>query len=143
MINFDDYTNENKTEHNLNWPYIPDHPYRILILGGSGSGKTNALLNLINNQSDIHKIYLYAKDLYEARHQFLINKRESIRLNHFSDSNAFIEYLNYMQDVYKYVEEYNIGQKPKILIVFDMIPNMINNKKKLNLVVAELFIREN
>ena len=143
MINFDDYTNENKTEHNLNWPYIPDHPYRILILGGSGSGKTNALLNLINNQSDIHKIYLYAKDLYEARHQFLINKRESIRLNHFSDSNAFIEYLNYMQDVYKYVEEYNIGQKPKILIVFDMIPNMVNNKKKLNLVVAELFIREN
>ena len=143
MINFDDYTNENKTEHNLNWPYIPDHPYRILILGGSGSGKTNALLNLINNQSDIHKIYLYAKDLYEARHQFLINKRESIRLNHFSDSNAFIEYFNYMQDVYKYVEEYNIGQKPKILIVFDMIPNMINNKKKLNLVVAELFIREN
>ena len=143
MINFDDYTNENKTEHNLNWPYIPDHPYRILILGGSGSGKTNALLNLINNQSDIHKIYLYAKDLYEARHQFLINKRESIRLNHFNDSNAFIEYLNYMQDVYKYVEEYNIGQKPKILIVFDMIPNMINNKKKLNLVVAELFIREN
>ena len=143
MINFDDYTNENKTEHNLNWPYIPDHPYRILILGGSGSGKTNALLNLINNQSAIHKIYLYVKDLYEARHQFLINKRESIRLNHFSDSNAFIEYLNYMQDVYKYVEEYNIGQKPKILIVFDMIPNMINNKKKLNLVVAELFIREN
>ena len=143
MINFDDYTNENKTEHNLNWPYIPDHPYRILILGGSGSGKTNALLNLINNQSDIHKIYLYARDLYEARHQFLINKRESIRLNHFNDSNAFIEYLNYMQDVYKYVEEYNIGQKPKILIVFDMIPNMINNKKKLNLVVAELFIREN
>ena len=143
MINFDDYTNENKTEHNLNWPYIPDHPYRILILGGSGSGKTNALLNLINNQSDIHKIYLYAKDLYEGRHQFLINKRESIRLNHFNDSNAFIEYLNYMQDVYKYVEEYNIGQKPKILIVFDMIPNMINNKKKLNLVVAELFIREN
>ena len=86
---------------------------------------------------------MYAKDLYEARHQFLINKRESIRLNHFNDSNAFIEYLNYMQDVYKYVEEYNIGQKPKILIVFDMIPNMINNKKKLNLVVAELFIREN
>ena len=46
MINFDDYTNENKTEHNSNWPYIPDHPYRILIVGGSGSGKTNALLNL-------------------------------------------------------------------------------------------------
>ena len=49
MINFDDYTSENKTEHNLNWSYIPDHPYRILIRGGSGSGKINALLNLINN----------------------------------------------------------------------------------------------
>ena len=62
MINFDEYTNENKIEHNSKWPYIPDHPYRILIIGGSGSGKTNALLNLINNQPDIDKIYLYAKE---------------------------------------------------------------------------------
>ena len=62
MINFDYYTNENKTKHNLNWPYIPDHPYRILIIGGSASGKTNTLLNLINNQPDIDKLYLYAKD---------------------------------------------------------------------------------
>ena len=58
MINFDDYANENKIQHNLNSPYIPDHSYRILIIGGSGSGKTNALLNLINNQPDIDKIYL-------------------------------------------------------------------------------------
>ena len=65
MINFDDYTNENIVEHNSKWLYIPDHPYRILIIGGSGSGKTNALLNLINNQPDIDKIYLYAKDVYE------------------------------------------------------------------------------
>ena len=62
MINFDNYTNENKTEHNLKWPYIPDNPYRISIIGGSESGKANALLNLINNQPDIDKIYLYAKD---------------------------------------------------------------------------------
>ena len=53
MINFDDYTNGNIVEHNSKWPYIPDHPYRILIIGGSVSGKTNALLNLINNQPDI------------------------------------------------------------------------------------------
>ena len=58
MINFDDYANENKIQDNLNWPYIPDHSYKILIIGGSGSGKTNALLNLINNQPDIDKIYL-------------------------------------------------------------------------------------
>ena len=80
MINFDDYTNENKTEHNLNWPYIPDHPYRILIIGDLGFAKTNALLNLINNQSDIDKIYLYAKDPYESKYQFLINKRKSTGL---------------------------------------------------------------
>ena len=49
MINFDKHTNENKTEHNSKWVYIPDHPCRILIIGGSASGKTNALLNLINN----------------------------------------------------------------------------------------------
>ena len=62
MINFDDYTNENKNEGNKNWPYTSDHPYRILIIGRSGSGKTNALLNSINKQPDIDKIYLYAKD---------------------------------------------------------------------------------
>ena len=67
MINFDNYTNENKTEHNSKWPYIPDHPYRILIIGGSGSGRTNTLLILINNQLDIDKIYLYAKDPYEEK----------------------------------------------------------------------------
>ena len=64
MINFDDVTNENKTEHNPNWPYIFDHPYSILIIGGFGSEKTNAWLNLINHQPDIDKIYLYAKDQY-------------------------------------------------------------------------------
>ena len=68
MISLDDYTNENKTQYNLKWPYIPDHPYRILMIGGTGSGKTNALLNLINNQLDIDKIYLYAKDLHEAKY---------------------------------------------------------------------------
>ena len=77
MTNFDDYTNENKSEHNSKWPYIPDYPYRILIIGGSGSGKTNALLNLINNQPDIDKVYLYAKHSYETKYQHLINKRES------------------------------------------------------------------
>ena len=77
MINFDNYTNENKINYNHNWPYVPDHPYRILIIGGSGSGKANTLLNLINHKPDIDKIYLYVKDLYEDKYQFLISKRES------------------------------------------------------------------
>ena len=83
MINFDDYVNgiafnENKTKHNKNWPYSPDHRYRILIIGGSGSGKRNLLLNLIENQPEIDKIYLYAKDPYESKYQYLINKREGV-----------------------------------------------------------------
>ena len=62
MINVGDTINENNQEHNEKWPYVPDHPYRILIIGGSGSGRTNALFNLINKQNDIDKIHLYAKD---------------------------------------------------------------------------------
>ena len=104
MINFDEYTNENKKEQNLNWPYIPDDPYRILIIGGSGTGKTNALLNLINNQQDIDKIYLYAKDPYEDKYQYLINKRESVGLKHFNDPKAFTEYSNDMHSVYKNID---------------------------------------
>ena len=76
MINFDDVVKENIKEHNLNWQQIPDHPYRMLIIGGSGSGKTNSLFNLKNQQPDIDKIYLYVKDPYEAKYQFLIEKRE-------------------------------------------------------------------
>ena len=129
MINFDDYVNENKTEHNENWLYIPDKPYRILIIGGSGSGKANVLLNLIENQSDIDKIYLYAKDLYEAKYQYLINKIEGIGIDHFNDPKAFIEYSNDMRDVYKNIIYYNPNKENKMLIVFDdMIADMINNK---------------
>ena len=69
-----------------------------IIIGGSGSGKTNALLNLKNNQSDIDKIYLYAKDPYEDKYQFIINKRESTVLS--------IKYSNDMQNVYKNIEKY-------------------------------------
>ena len=83
MINFDDVTNENKTQHNQKWPSIPDHPYKILITGGSRSGKTNALLNLIKSQLDIDKVYLYAKDPYEAKHQYLINKHKKVGLKHY------------------------------------------------------------
>ena len=140
MINFDDYANENDTEHNSKWSYIPDHPYRIAIIGGSGSGKTNALLNLINNQPDIDKIYLSAKDPYEAKYQLLINKKKSTGLKYFNDPKAFIECSNDMQEVCKNIDEYNADKERKILIVFDyMITDMISNKK-LNSIVTELFI---
>ena len=138
VINFDNYTNENKTEHNSNWPYVPYHPYRMLIVGGSGSGLV--LLNLINNQPDIDKIYLYAKEPYEAKYQYLINKGEKVGSDYFNDPKAFMDYSNNMQDVYKNIEEYNPGKKRKVLIAFDdMIDDMINNK--LNPIVTELFIR--
>ena len=109
MINFDEYTNENIIEHNSKWSYIPDHPYRILIVGGSGSGKTNALLNLINNQPDIDKIYLYAKDPYEKNIIYLINKREKVGLNHFNDPKAFMEYSDDMQELFIRSRKLNIS----------------------------------
>ena len=116
-------------QNNQKWSYIPDYLYRILIIGGSGSGKTNALLNLTNNQPDIDKIYLYAKDPHEAKYQFLINKRESMALDHFNDPKAFIEYSSDMRDVYKNIDEYNADKERQILIVFDdMIADMVNKK---------------
>ena len=138
--------NENKTlqelrSYNLKWPSIPDHPNRILIIDGSGSGKTNALLNLINNQPDIDKIYLYAKDPYESKYQLLNNEREGADLKRFNDPKAFIEYSNDKQDVYTNIEEHNTDKERNILIVFDdMIADMIHNEQ-LNLIVTDFFIR--
>ena len=83
----------------------------MLSVGGSGSGKTNALLNLINNQPDIDKIYLYAKDPYEAKYQNLINIQEKAELNRYEDPKSFLDYSNNIQDVYKNIEEYNPGKK--------------------------------
>ena len=104
MINSDSITNENNKEHNEKWQFIPDHPYRILIIGGSGSGKTNALLSLIKEQGDIDKIYLNAKDLSELKYELLIKKCEDAGTKHLSDPNAFIECSSTMNDVYE-----NIG----------------------------------
>ena len=117
MINFDDYVKEHKTEHNKNWLYIPDKPNKILIIGGSGCGKTNVLLNLMENQPDIDKMNLCAKDLYKAKYLYLINKRESVGINHFNDPKAFTEYSNDMRDVYRNINYYNPDKENKILIV--------------------------
>ena len=99
MINLDSITNETNKEHNEKWPYIPDHSYRSLIFGGSGSGKTIALLNLIKEQDNIDKIYLYAKDLSEPKYEFLIKKRKNTGIKHLNDPNAFIDCFNTIDDV--------------------------------------------
>ena len=99
-----------------------------------------AFLNLIENQPDIDKTYLYVKDPYEAKYQYLINIRRKVGLKRFNDPEAFIENSNDTQDVYKNIDECNIDKEHKILIVFDMIADMINNKK-LILIVTDLFIR--
>ena len=141
MINFGDVTKENIKEHNINWPETPHHPYRILIIAGSGSRKTNSLFYLIHQQSNIDKIYLYTKHPYKAKYKFLINKRKSTDLKHFNDSETCIEYSNDMDDIYKNIEEYNSNKKRKILIAFDdTIANMLSNKKR-NPVVTELLLR--
>ena len=141
MFNFDYTAQEDLKEHNPNWPKIPDHPYQILIIGSCGSGKTNALLNLINKEPHINKTYLYAKDPDEAKYQILINKGESTGLKYFNDSKAFIECSNDMEDIYKNIEECNPNKKQKILIAFDyMIADMLSNKQ-VNLIVTELLIR--
>ena len=118
------------TKNNEKWPYIPDDPYRILIIGGSGSGKTNALLNLIKEQDDIDKIYLYAKDLSEPKYEFLMKKRKDVIMKHLNDLNAFIECSNMMDYVYENNDDYNPNRKRKLLIVFDdMIADIMSNKK--------------
>ena len=141
MINFDDITRENIKENNPDRQHIPDHSYRTLIIGGSGSRKTNALLNLISYQQDTFKIYFYAKDPYEVKYQLLINKRKDVYLKHYNDSKAFIEYSGDMDDIYENTEEENPNKKRKILIIFDaMIADMLSNKK-LQQIVTVLIVR--
>ena len=101
---------------------IPDHPYRILIIGGSGSEKTNTLLNLINEQRDIEKIYLYAKDLGESKCEHSIRNCENAGIKYLNDPKAFIDCSNTMDDVSENIDLYNPNRKRKVLIIFyDMI----------------------
>ena len=140
MFNLDGITNENHKKHNEKWSYIPDHPYKVLITDGSGSGKTNVLLNLIKEQDDIDKIYLYAKDLKELILNFEL-KREDAGIKHLNDSNAFIECSNTMGDIYEHIYDCNPNRKRSILFVFcDMIADIMSNEK-IQAVVKELFIR--
>ena len=110
MINSDSITNEN----NKKQLKILDHPYRIIIIGGSGSGKTNALVNLINEKNDIDKIFLYAGDLSEPKYEYLIKKCENAGIEHLNNPNAFIEYSKMMNDVYENINDSENQKKKKI-----------------------------
>ena len=123
--------------------YIPDHPYGILIIGGSGAGKTNALLSLINNQPDIDKIYLYAKDPYEAKYQLLINKRENVGLDHFNNPNTFIQYSNNMHSAaFRWIlvpfEQYWYPKKCAQKVLVALFPYIFLVKAKRNIVYEYL-----
>ena len=143
IIHLGSIANKNNKEHNGKWPYLPDHPYRILVIGSSGSGKTNALVNLINEQDDIDKIYLCARDLNEPKYQFLIKKREDIGIKYVNDPNAFIECSNTMDDVYENIDDYNLNRKrkrKKLIVFVDMIADIMANRK-FQTIINELFIR--
>ena len=134
MFNLYTVTTEND---NKNWPY------RMLIIGPSRSGKTNALLNLIqkDNNNFIDKIYLYAKDLEEPKYQLLVKECENAGIKNLNDPNAFIEYSNTMDDVHNNIDDYNAKRKRKILIVFDDMVADIMTNKKFQASIKELFIR--
>ena len=120
MLNLDKIVN-NKNEDE-------DWLFRMLIIGPSGSGKTN-LIHLINNLHPIDKIYLYAKDLAEAKYELLINRREQAGIKNLNDPHAFIEYSDDMNDVYENINNYNKNRDKKVLIVFDnMIADIEYNK---------------
>ena len=113
-----------------------------MIIGSSGSGKTNYLLNSIQEDNNIiDKIYLYAKDLEGPKYQFLIEKREQAGIKNLKDPNAFIEYSNSMDDIYESIEDYNKKRKRKVLIIFDDMISHVISCKKAQLVLKELFIR--
>ena len=141
MLNLDDITNENNKEHNDKMAI-----YSRSFVQNFGNWwfwirKTNALLNLISQQDDIDRIYLYAKELSETKHEVLIKKRENVGIKHLNDSNAFIECSNTMDDVYENIDDYKPNRQKKILIVFDdMIADIMSNKK-FQAIIKESFIR--
>ena len=112
MKNYDESV---KMNYNPNWLYIPDHSQRILIIGGSGSGKTNVSLNLVKHKRpEIDKIYLYVKDPFKSKYQFLISKREKVEIKELKNQGAFIDYSQTIGDIYENLEDYNSTKKRKV-----------------------------
>ena len=140
FINYDEYYKTTVKPHNKDWPYTPDLPFRCLIVGGSGAGKTNMLFNLINrlmkqNETFIDKVYLYVKDPEEAKYKnFIKNRQDTGKM--VGDEDMFVEVSSCIDDVYDNINDYNPDRQSNILIVFDdMICDVIPAK------VSELFIR--
>ena len=140
MINLDSITNENTKKHNEKWPYIPDHWYRIIIIRSSGSGKTNALTNLINEQNHNDKTYLYARDFSEPKYEYLILKSEDVGIKHLNNPNAFIKCSNTMDDVYENINNYNSIRKRKKTNCF-WWHDCRYYDKRFQAIIKELFIR--
>ena len=113
----------------------------MLIIGLSGSGKTSAVLHLINNLHPIDKIYLYAKDIHEPKYEYLINKREQAGIKNLNDPHAFIEYSDDMDDVLDDINNYVKNRDKKVLIVFDDMIADIKYNKKFKRIIKELFYR--
>ena len=138
MKNYDESVEIN---HNPNWPDSLGHPYRILLIGGLKSRKTNVLLNLIQHQKpDIDKIYLYVKDPFESKYQLLINGREKVGIENLKNSKEFIDYSQKI-NIYDILEDYNPTTKRKVFIVFDDMIADMESTEKLGPIVTELFLR--
>ena len=136
------YDESVEINHNPYWPYIPDHPYRILIIACSGSGKINVLLNLIKHQrADIDKIYLYVKDPFELKYQSLNNGRKKVGIKILKNLKNFIHYSQTTDNVYENLEDYNPTKKRRVLIVFDNIIADMESNQKLIPKVTEIFLR--
>ena len=137
MLNLDNIVS-NKKKSSLE---DNDWPFRMLIIGPSGLGKTNTLLHLINNLHPIDKIYLYAKEIHEPKYEYLINKREQAGIKNLNDPHAFIEYSDDMNDVLDHINNYNKNRDKKVLIVFDDMIADIEYNKNFKRIIKELFYR--
>ena len=136
------YDQSDEINHNTNWSYIFNHPYRILIIGGSGSGKANVLLNFVKNQlPGIDRIYLYVKDPSKSKYQLLINGREKVGIKKIKNPKAFFDYSETIDDAYENLEDYNPTKKRKLSIMFDNMIADTEANTKLSPIVTELFLR--